>query len=190
MSDLPPRSPTPAVAPPTVPPPTVPPPTVPPPAGAGRPGRWPSWIVPVAVAVAVVAMLVGAATATGILVAQRVWQAGDRYVVTVFLADDVTAEQKRAVESALSARYPADRVRAEDPERTWQRLREEYADEPNLVPDAEPGNRPASLRVETTAKVFDCARVTPVTRMPGVRLVTVVRPATEDHPNLLFLACG
>ncbi|WP_158554022.1 permease-like cell division protein FtsX [Micromonospora deserti] len=175
MSDMPPQpsagTPLPAVSPSDIPDQSAP---------------WLRWIVLAAVALA--AMLVGAgAAATSFLVLVQDGQQ-DRYVVTVFLGADVTAEQKEAVESALSARYPVDGVRLDSAEETWERYREQYKDTLDLD-DETPEGVSESFRVETTGEVFDCAALSPVGRMAGVRMISVVQPPAEGRPYTLLVDC-
>ena len=45
-----------------------------------------------------------------------------------------------------------------------------------------PKNAPESFRVETTGERVSCAKLAPVERMPGVRLMIVNQPPTRNRP--------
>ncbi|MGI5152716.1 permease-like cell division protein FtsX [Plantactinospora sp. CA-294935] len=154
---------------------------------SGRPAPGPGWIVVAAVALA--AMLVGAVAAAGsFLVLSLVGQPQDRYVVTVFLSTDVTAGQKGAVESALSARYRTEKVRLDSAEETSERYREQFQGTLDTT-GGTPEEVSESFRVETTGEVFDCAVLAPVERMAGVDLITVVQPPAGDRRYGLLVDC-
>ncbi|MGI5212725.1 permease-like cell division protein FtsX [Plantactinospora sp. CA-290183] len=189
MSDLPPR---PAMGPPTMgPPSTVPPaPAVPPPGAADRSAAWRPWIL--LAAVAVLAMLVGAGAATAVVLAfapDGPPRPQQRYETRVTLTMDATAEQKAAVEAALTARYPADGVRLESRAETWERFREVFKDDPELLDRVRPDDLPESFLVRSGGRVFDCAGLAPVERLPGVDQIRVRQLAAGGLPDADLLGC-
>lgn len=143
-------------------------------------------------ALAVAAMLCGAGTASAVtfLVVRddRGSQPAREYEVRVFLDVDTTAEQKAAVQAALSSRYPGT-IRVETREEAYQRFKELYKNEPDLVEKVRPDSFPESLLVTTTAKVFDCAALAPVARMDGVDSARVWQLAAGERPRAAVLDC-
>jgi cell division protein FtsX len=137
-------------------------------------------------AVAVVAGLAGASAGTAATLLTAGEAPKDRYVLTVLLDDEATADQKAAVKSALSARYPADSVAFEDREKTGQRLREQFADELGL--SEESTEIAESFRVVVSA--FECDTLKPIEDMPGVGFFTLVEPATNAQPRALLFDCA
>jgi cell division protein FtsX len=140
------------------------------------------WIAIAAVAVVAGLAGAGAGAAATLLIANDAPR--DRYVLTVLL-DDATADQKAAVKSALSDRYPADSVAFEGREQTGQRLRDQFADELGLTEES--SEAAESFRV--VASTFDCDTLKPIEDMPGVGFFTLVEPATDDQPKALLLEC-
>ncbi|PZG01524.1 hypothetical protein C1I99_06880 [Micromonospora deserti] len=164
-------------------------PAVSPSAVSDQSAPWLRWIVLAAVALA--AMLVGAIATTVVLFSMRDGQPQPQngYEVRVSLEVDVTAEQKGAVESALSTRYPADGVERESREEAWERFKELFKDQPDLIRSASPSAMPESFRVVTVSQVFDCAALAPVERMPGVDKIIVRQLADGRHPGAVVLNC-
>ncbi|MBF9127469.1 hypothetical protein I0C86_00435 [Plantactinospora sp. S1510] len=157
----------PAPAPPT----QAPPPAEPPPARS-VPGRY--WAVLAAVAAA--AMLVGAAVATTVLlVVVPLGQPQHRYDVGVLLDLDATAEQKSAIRAALAALRPEDGIRFQSREETWEKFKEQFKNQPDLLNGARPESMPESFWFRRTGKTFDCAALTPVRQLPGVDDITVLQ---------------
>lgn len=162
-------------------PPPVPPPIGPPPPAAS-PWRWIGYA-----AVIVAALLVGAGIGTATTLYVTNDRSSDGYLVTVFLDDEITPAQRAAVESALAQAYPDDRVRAQSREQTLRSLRDDYAGALDVA--AEQAEVAESFRVEIDAGALDCPALAPVLKLSGVRLVTVLQPATEHRANPLLLDC-
>jgi FtsX extracellular domain len=91
--------------------------------------------------------------------------------------------------SALSSRYPAGTIRVETGEEAYQRFKELYKNEPDLIEKVRPESLPESLLVTTTAKVFDCAVLAPVARMDGVASAQVWQLAAGERPRAAVLDC-
>jgi cell division transport system permease protein len=142
-------------------------------------------------AVAIAAMLCGAGSATAVtlLVVRDGQPPTQRYEVRVSLNVAATAEQKAAVESDLSARYPTGTVRLESREEAYENFKEVYKDAPDLVRTVAPSSLPESFLVTTTANAFDCAVLSPVERMDGVEDVRVRRLADGGRPDAAILGC-
>lgn len=164
---------------------------VPPPAPAVRSAPWLRWVLLPALAVAALLCGAGAASAVTFLVVRDDAGAPSarQYEVRVFLDVEATAEQKAAVESALSSRYPAGTIRVETREQAYQRFKELYKDEPDLLEAVRPDSFPESLLVTTTAKVFDCAALAEVERMDGVGSANVWQLAAGERPRAMVLDC-
>jgi cell division protein FtsX len=168
----------------------MPPAAVPPPAPADRRVPWLRWVLLPALAVAAMLCGAGAAGAVTILVVRDEQPPSTRqYEVQLFLEVDATVEQKAAVESALSSRYPAGTIRVESSEEAYQRFKETYKDEPDLVEKVRPDSFPESFLVNTTAEVFDCAALSPVERMEGVGSIRVWQLAVAGRPRAVVLDC-
>ncbi|MDQ7907498.1 permease-like cell division protein FtsX [Phytohabitans sp. ZYX-F-186] len=143
-------------------------------------------------AVVVAAMLCGAGAATAVtllVVRDEQPQSTREYEVRVILDVDLPAEQKAAVESALSSRYPADTIGLETREEAYQRFKETYKDDPDLVESVRPESLPESFVVTTTVEAFDCAALSPVERMDGVEAIRVWQPAAAGRPCAVLLDC-
>lgn len=74
-------------------------------------------------------------------------------------------------------------------EEAYQRFKELYKDEPDLVEKVRPESFPESLLVTTTAKVFDRAALAPVAQMDGVGSARVWQLAVGEHPRAAVLDC-
>ncbi|SBT47074.1 hypothetical protein GA0070621_2800 [Micromonospora narathiwatensis] len=138
--------------------------------------------------VAAAAMLVGALAATaGVLFVNR----GDqhRYAVNVFLTRDVSAEQKTAIESALHDLRPVEAIRFESREQAWQHFKETFKDSPDLIEQASAAALPESFRLTTEGRDFDCGRLTPIRRLPGVDEIQVIQQPAEGKPGAT-VGCG
>lgn len=163
-----------------------PPPPGNPPAGTEPPTprrRWGLLFV-----VAAVAMLVGALAATTVVL--FVSRADQRqYAVNVFLTQDVTAEQKTAIESALHALEPVEAIRFESREQAWQRFKEMFKDSPDMIAQASADAMPESFRLTTKGREFDCARLVPIRRLPGVDEIQVIQRPTKEKPGAA-VGCG
>ncbi|MGN9913885.1 permease-like cell division protein FtsX [Phytohabitans sp. LJ34] len=165
-------------------PPESPPGAVPTAMPPGRSAPWPRWVVySLVVLAALVGGAVAGATVTLLVVEDR---PEDLHVVTVFLDGGATAEQRTAVESALSRMYPPDRIRRQSREQTLETLREDYLKDFGAEVKAELGE---SFRVELPGSSIDCPALAPVGKMPGVQLVAVGQPADDDRPYALLLEC-
>jgi cell division protein FtsX len=160
---------------------------MPPESPAARPGSWPRWVGYAAVIVA--AFLCGAVIATAVTLRVVDDRSQDRHIVTVFMNGTATAEQKAAVESALSRLYPTGSVRLEGGKRTLERLREQVEDVDGTTGAGESPEAPESFRVEVAGTSIDCGPLAPVAELTGVRLVTVGRPPAAGRPNALLWTC-
>lgn len=138
--------------------------------------------------VAAAAMLVAALAATAVvLVVNR----GDQhqYAVNVFLTQDVTAEQKAAIESALHALQPVEAIRFETREQAWQHFKEMFRDSPGVIEQASADAMPESFRLTTKGREFDCTRLTPIRRLSGVNEIQVLQQPVKGKPGAT-VGCG
>jgi cell division protein FtsX len=186
--------PSPQVQPPTTPGNEHPPDAASPPSGppqvpdTGPPTGRRRWTV--LVMVAAMAMLVGAGvTAAVFVVSDRFGQPRHEFRVTVFLDRDITADQKAAVESALSGLHPVNGVIFESREQAWARFQELFKDRPELINSAKPEHLPESFRLTTAGREFDCPALARVRELPGVDQISVVRPAKDGQPGAV-IECG
>lgn len=137
--------------------------------------------------VAVTALLVGSgATAAVLLMTDRFGQSRHEYRVTVFLDNDITAEQKAEVRSTMARMRPVDGIGFETREQAWEKFRETFKDQPELINSAKPEALPESFHLTTTGAEFDCAAMALVRDLPGVEKVTVVQPATDGRPGAVI----
>jgi cell division protein FtsX len=140
------------------------------------------------VVVAAVALLVGALGASAVFaLAGRGEQ--NRYAVTVFLTDDVSAGQRASIESALRGLHPMGDVGFETREQAWQRFKEAFKDKPDLISSGSVDAMPESFRLTTEGAEFDCAQLAPVRRLPGIEKIQVVQRPTKGHAGAV-LGCG
>ncbi|WP_200210672.1 permease-like cell division protein FtsX [Micromonospora coerulea] len=155
-------------------------------AGTEPPTPRPRWRL--LLVVAAVAMLVGALAATTVVL---VIGRGDQhqYAVNVFLNKDVTAEQKAAIESALDALEPVESIRFESREQAWQHFKEMFKDSPDMIAQASADAMPESFRLTTKGREFDCARLVPIRRLPGVDEIQVIQRPTKGKPGAA-VGCG
>lgn len=162
-------------------------PTGPPPSAVAQPARSvPGRYWAVLAAVAAAALIVGAAIATTVLlVVVQVGQPQHRYEVGVILDLDATAEQKSAIEAALTALRPVDGIRSQSREETWKHFKEQFEDQPDLLNSARPESMPESFRLRSTGKTFDCAALTPVRQLPGVDEITVLQLPADGRPGAI-----
>jgi cell division protein FtsX len=133
-------------------------------------------------------MLVGAVAATTVvLVVSR----GDQheYAISVFLTRDVTAEQKTAIESALHALQPVEAIKFESREQAWQHFKEMFKDSPDMIAQASADAMPESFRLTTKGREFDCARLIPIRRLPGVDEIQVIQRPIKGKPGAV-VGCG
>jgi cell division protein FtsX len=165
--------------------PTAEPPLAPPQAPpAAPPPRRRRWIALVVVGVAALLVGAGIATVTVLSVATRPEQ--HRYAVAVFLTHDATSSQKDAIRTALKALHPVDGIRFETREQAYQRFKEQFKDDPNLVNGTRPDSLPESYRLTTSGTNFDCSAFTKIRHLPGVDDATVVQTATHAHPGAVI----
>ena len=149
------------------------------PVPAPRPRR--RWVLVLAVAVA---LAVGAGVATAVLlVTGRLGSATHRYEVTVYLAHDVTTEQRAAIESALAGLHPIEGVRFESREQAYENFKRIFKDSPDLVESTKPDTLPESYHLSTRGKEFDCAALAPVRSRPGIDEIMVMQaPDGKGRP--------
>jgi cell division protein FtsX len=138
------------------------------------------------VVVAGAAMLVGVIAATAVFLFSGEDGPLNRYQVTVFLDHDITAEQKGAVESALADLHPVDGVRFETRDQAWEKFREMFKDQPELIERVEAEHLPESFGLATTGEVFDCAALASVRQLPGVADTTVVQVPAGGRPGAVI----
>jgi cell division protein FtsX len=149
-----------------------------------RPAR--RWLA--LVSVAVVAALLGAAVATGVIVLSG-WRAepSHRFSVLVFLNTDVTAAQRDAVRSRLTALHPVGGVQFEDRAQAWQKFQKNFKDlAPDLANSSRPESMPESFRLVLRARAFDCSVLAPVRALPGIDEIKVVQYPEKGRPGAMI----
>ncbi|NJC71249.1 hypothetical protein HC031_16235 [Planosporangium thailandense] len=134
-----------------------------------------------------IAALAGAVAATALVLVFG--QPKHQYNVTVFVADDITPEQKTAVKAALPALHPVNGVQFEDRAQAWKRFQQLFKDAPDLLASSRAEYMPESFRLETTGREFDCAALARVRRLPGVKEVQVVQRPVKGHTGAV-VACS
>jgi cell division transport system permease protein len=134
-------------------------------------------------AVAVVAMLLGAGIASTVILGFGVGQPSFKYAVSVFLNHDITDEQKTAVGSSLSRMHTVDGVHFENRDAAWKKFQGTFKDHPAILNSTKPDSLPESFRAETAGRVFDCAAVVAVRQLPGVEQITVVQYPSKGRPG-------
>ncbi|NUR48640.1 MAG: hypothetical protein HOV71_10935 [Hamadaea sp.] len=151
-----------------------------------EPGRRRRWVLPVAV---VSAFLVGAAAATAVIALTGRLEPDHRFTVTAILEENVTAEQKAAVQSALSALDGVEEVVFESSEDAQRKMQENLKSDPELARQVSVLTLPASFKADFHERVFNCGRLTPVAHMPGIKEVTVHQRPTIGRPGAT-VGCG
>jgi cell division transport system permease protein len=132
--------------------------------------------------VAVVAMLVGAAAATGVLLVTGLpGQPVHRFAVSVYLDHDVTAEQKAAIEAALPAFKPSGDIKFVSRDEAWRTFQERAKDFPELLQGANAESMPESYTFETEGRLFDCTGYAKVRHLPGVDKVQVLQHRVNGY---------
>ncbi|MEV0273550.1 permease-like cell division protein FtsX [Hamadaea sp. NPDC050747] len=144
------------------------------------------WVLPVSV---VSAFLVGAAAATAVIVLTGRLEPAHRFTVMAILEENVTAEQKAAVQSALSALDGVEEVVFESSEDAQRKMQDGLRGDPALAQQVSTITMPASYQADFHERVFDCGRLTPVAHLLGIREVTVHQRPTADRPGAR-IACG
>lgn len=140
-------------------------------------------------AVAAFSTLIGAAAATGVfLVTGLPGQPAHRYTVNIFLASDVTAAQKAAIEAALPAFKPSGKVKFETREEAWKKFQEMAKDRPDVLREAKMEQMPESFSLETEGGRFDCTGYAKVRHMPGVDELQVLQHRADDYAATITCA--
>lgn len=143
------------------------------------------WIV--LLAVALVALIVGAAASTSILLLSG-WRkpAEQRYGVAFFLEKEITAAQAATIQTEL-AKLPAKDLRHESSEEAFARFKETYKSRPALIEDIEKNGSkdslPASFRLTMSASDFDCGAMAAISKLPGVKQHSVVVEPIAQIPS-------
>jgi cell division protein FtsX len=123
-------------------------------------------------------MLVGALIATGVVL---ILTRDEReYVVVTQLTRDVTAEQKESVRSALGALEPVGDIEYRSSEQAWQEFQEIFEDMPTIVDQGSADAMPESFTLTTEDPEFDCSRLEPIRKLPGVDDFQVVQRANDE----------
>lgn len=126
-------------------------------------------------AVAVLAAVIGAGAAIGILMFTDSGRPTLQYNVSVFLEPDATAEQKAAIEAALPTFAPSGAVTFETRDQAWANLQEMAKTVPEILQSATKESLPESFRLKTEGAEFDCAGVRAVRDLPGVSDILVAQ---------------
>ncbi len=131
-------------------------------------------------------MLVGAGGA--VIAAPALFAPQHEYAVSVFLKLDATAEQKAAVEEALSDVDDVDTVRFESREQAWKEFQEMAKDRQDLLAGGS-ASLPESFRLDIVAAAFDCESLDVLLSLPVVERVIVVQRPEDDEPGAK-INCG
>lgn len=134
------------------------------------------------VAVGVISMLAGAAAATGVLLVTGLpGQPVHSFSVNVYLDNEVTADQRAAIEAALPAFDPVGEVKFETREQAWENFQRMTKDYPEVLRDSKMEYMPESFRFETRGRLFDCTGFTKVRHMPGVEKIQVIQHRVSGY---------
>jgi len=88
--------------------------------------------------------------------------------VAVFLTDQVTEDQRRAIESALRALPSVTGIHYESRQEAYAKFTEQFKDAPDLTAGVKPESLPASFQVTITAPADVCALARRLDHQPGV----------------------
>ncbi|WP_027344935.1 permease-like cell division protein FtsX [Hamadaea tsunoensis] len=133
-------------------------------------------------AVAVVAMLVGAAAATGILSLTGLpGQPVHRFSVFVYLTHDVTADQKASIRAALPSFDPTGDITFVSRDDAWRIFQERAKDFPDLLKGTTADSLPESFTLQTKGRLFDCTGYAKVRHLPGVDRIQVLQQRVADY---------
>jgi len=152
---------------------------------AARPARR-RWL-PI-VAIALVAAVIGAGATVGVLAGTGRLSRTSQYSVSVYLKHDVTADQKAAIEAALSAFHPSGTVTFESRAEAWKKFQEMTANLPTGPSTVTADAMPESFRLATKGRWFDCDGVRAVRSLPGVDEIAVFQQPV--HGYVAKITCG
>ncbi|NMO49975.1 hypothetical protein HH310_02035 [Actinoplanes sp. TBRC 11911] len=145
--------------------------------------RGPGWLV--TASLTVVALLAGAGAAfAGLLLTGWRHQPVQHYSVYVYFKKDVTDAQREAVHAVLTA-IPGNRgVRLETSQQAYEKFKETFKDQPELLDRVTPSALPQSYQLETVSRDdFDCGLVRPLRTMPGMDQYTVILTPRAGRPG-------
>jgi cell division protein FtsX len=91
--------------------------------------------------------------------------------LVVYLRSDVTTAQKKAIEARLRALPNLVRLSFETKEQAYQRFKEIFKDEPELVEQVQPGNLPESFQITLSGGAAEPV-IAELRRLAGVETVT------------------
>ncbi|AEV85827.1 hypothetical protein ACWT_4808 [Actinoplanes sp. SE50] len=140
-------------------------------------------------ATALVALVVGAAGATSVLLLSG-WRkpAEQRYNVSFFLKQSVTAAQTSAIRTELEKVPAVKDLRYESKEEALAKFKEMYKDKPEMIEAIEKSGSdnglPVSFRLDMKASDFDCRTMEAIRALPGVEQYSVVMGSIDENPVL------
>jgi hypothetical protein len=153
---------------------------------AARPARR-RWLP--AVAIALVAAIIGAGGAVGVLYGTgRLDGPTLQYSVSVYLEHDVTADEKAAIEAALSRFHPSGGVTFESREQAFKNWQEMSKDLPKGLGTVTADTLPESFHFDTKRRWFDCNVVRVVRNLQGVDEIVVAQ--LPGHGYVAKITCG
>lgn len=138
--------------------------------------------------VALASMLVGAVAASAAIVVSGRWQPDNRYRVDVYLKNDVTAEQKATLQSALSGVDSVGGVQYQSREQAWKDYQEGIKGRPDLNV-VRLDEMPESFYLVVSGTSFDCSVLDPLRDLPGMATIIVVQQARDRGPTAT-VNCG
>lgn len=124
-----------------------------------------------------------AVVAAAIVTFAQTQEPKNRYAITVWLEQDIDADEKAAVEAMLTRLNPVDGVQFENREQGWATFKEQFKDHPDLIASTGPESIPESFRLVTAADSFDCAILAPVFQVPGVDRINAHQLPAGDPIN-------
>lgn len=156
--------------------------------GAERPGptRKPSSLecravwkrIPLIVVCAMVTLVGGSASAGG-------RSPADRVTLTVLLRDEATAAEREAIEKIVRDLPDATKIRFESREAAYQRFKEMFKDQPDLVTTTNPEHLPESFMASLPARRRAEAAAVAMRSVPGVDYTTLKGEWIAEKPSLL-----
>ena len=103
--------------------------------------------------------------------------------MAVFLRSDATEQQKQAIIQQLHAIPAASGVRFETREQAYQRFKEQFKDQPDLLGSVRPDSLPESFRFTVTDRTTADVLIVRLRTLPGVDDVQAFPSVTPSPPR-------
>jgi cell division transport system permease protein len=141
-----------------------------------------------------VALLVGVGASTAAFLLPSLYHRPNpteyTFEVSVWLKPDISAADRDAVRSGLAGIDTIAGVKYESREQAYENFKNLYKDSPDLVESVKADSLPESFYFETKRAEFDCGMLEPVTDLPAVDNVTVMKVSMETSPPRTPVDCG